>query len=68
MKTIADEFRGLAETASISTPDMDRLYQYLDPGTEPVPDGSAEIPVNWNALWIALGVLAVLAASLWLVL
>ncbi len=68
MKTIADELRGLAETASISTPDMDRLYQYLDPGTEPVPDGSAEIPVNWNALWIALGVLAVLAASLWLVL
>ena len=68
MKTIADELGGLAETAAISTPAMDRLYQYLDPSTEPVPAGSSEIPVNWNALWMALGVLAALAASLWLVL
>ena len=68
MKTIADEMRGLAEATSISTPAMDRLYPYLDPSTEPVPAGSSEIPVNWNALWIALGVFAALAASLSLVL
>ena len=68
MKAIADELRGLAGTTSISTPAMDRLYPYLDPSAEPVPAGSAEIPVNWNAGCIALGVFAVLAASLWLVL
>lgn len=68
MKTIADELRGLAEARSISTPAMDRLYTYLDPSTEPVPAGSSEIPVNWNALWIALGALALLAASLSLIL
>jgi hypothetical protein len=67
MKTIADEIRGLAEATSISTPAMDRLYQYLDPSTEPVPAGSSEIPVNRNALWIAFGVIAASAASLSLV-
>jgi len=65
MKTIADELRGLAGTTSISTPATDRLYQYLDANAEPVPAGSSEIPVNWNALWIALGVFAALAACAW---
>jgi len=68
MKTIADELRRLAGTTSISTPAMDRLYPYLDPSTEPVSAGSSEIPVNWNALWIVFGALALLAASLSLVL
>jgi hypothetical protein len=68
MKTLADELRGLADTASISTPAMDRLYPYLDPSAEPVPAGSSEIPVNWNALWITLAAFAVLAAWLSLVL
>ncbi len=58
MKAIADEFRRLAGTTSISTPAMDRLYQYLDPSAQPVPDGSSEIPIDWSAVWIALGVFA----------
>jgi len=37
MKTIADEFRLLAERVSVSTPAMDRLYRYLD---APAPPGS----------------------------
>ena len=52
----------------VSTPATDRLYQYLDANAEPIPAGSSEIPVNWNALWIALGVFAALAASLSLLL
>jgi 2-dehydropantoate 2-reductase len=61
-KTIAEEIRALAERTSVSTPAMERLYEYLDPSAEPVADGSSEISVNWNAVWIALGVLALLAA------
>jgi len=51
MKTISDEFRALTETTSISTPAMDRLYQYLDPTVEPVADGSADLSVNWVGVW-----------------
>ena len=31
MKQIADEFRTLAQTTSVPTPAMDRLYTYIDP-------------------------------------
>ncbi len=68
MKTIADEFRALAERTSVPTPAMDRLYRCLDSSQQDLADGSAEIPVNWNAVWIALGIVAFLVVVFFLVL
>jgi 2-dehydropantoate 2-reductase len=64
MKQIADEFRALARTTSVPTPAMDRLYTYIDPATPPIPEGSAEIPLNWRSVWIGLGGLAALVLAL----
>lgn len=49
-QVIADELRELTAKAGLPTPAMDRLYRYLDPAAEPVPDGSAEIPLGWGLL------------------
>jgi 2-dehydropantoate 2-reductase len=68
MKTLADEFRELIRRAGVRTPSVDILNRHLDPQAEPVPDGSSEIPVSWNGVWVALGVFAALAASLSLML
>jgi 2-dehydropantoate 2-reductase len=71
IKHLADEFMALKRQTSVPTPAMDRLYAYFDPATPRMPDGSAEIPLNWREVEIGLGVLAatgaaVLLASRWL--
>ena len=70
IKHLADEFMVLKRQTCVPTPAMDRLYAYFDPETPLVPDGSAEIPINWREIEIGLGVLAaavaVLFASRWL--
>jgi hypothetical protein len=43
------------------------LYAYFDPATPLVPDGSAEISLNWREVEIGLGVLAVACAAVLLV-
>lgn len=48
MQALAAELRALAEKASVATPALDRLARHLDPDAEPLPDGSAEIPVSWS--------------------
>jgi 2-dehydropantoate 2-reductase len=58
MKQIADEFKVLARSTSVSTPAMDQLHTYTDPDVHPVADGSARITMNWRGVWIVLGVLA----------
>jgi 2-dehydropantoate 2-reductase len=58
MKQIADEFRVLARSTSVPTPAMDRLYTNIDPDVQPVPDGSAQIPMNCCGIGIGLAVLA----------
>jgi 2-dehydropantoate 2-reductase len=68
MERLADEFRALAQKTSVQTPAMDRLYTYLNPSVEPIADGSAEIPVKWSGVWMALTVPTVLALLLLLVL
>ncbi len=55
MQALADEFRTLASSASVSTPALDRLNSHLDPSSEAMPEGSAEIPVHWGVAW-AFGV------------
>jgi 2-dehydropantoate 2-reductase len=50
MKQIADQFRTLAQSTSVSTPAMERLYTYIDPDVKPVADGSAQIPMKWRGV------------------
>ena len=40
MKQLVDEFRILAQSTSVPTPAIDRLYPYTDPNVRPVADGS----------------------------
>ena len=48
-KHLADEFITLARQTTVPTPVMDRLYAYFDTSTPPLPEGSAEIPLDWRA-------------------
>jgi len=57
---LADEFLA---SARIPTPAIDRLYPHLDPETPPVPDGSAEIPLQWGSLLTGLGAMAAVLAG-----
>ena len=61
------EFMALARTTSVSTPTIDRLLRYYEPDAPPVPDGSAEIPLRWGGLLVALGATVVLVTggALW---
>jgi ketopantoate reductase len=57
------EFMALARTTPVPTPTIDRLLRYYEPGAPKVPDGSAEIPLRWGGLLLALGTLATLVAG-----
>ncbi len=65
MKHLADEFLALARPTGIPTPAIDRLYPYFDPQTPLMPDGSAEIPLDWRPIWIGLGAMGIIGAALW---
>jgi len=56
-KLLWNEFGALARSASVPTPTWDRLRTYTDPTVPPVPDGSAEIPMDWRAIWAGGGAL-----------
>jgi 2-dehydropantoate 2-reductase len=58
------EFMALARTTSVPTPTIDRLLRYYEPDAPLVPDGSAEIPLDWREVKIGLGVLAAALAAL----
>jgi ketopantoate reductase len=55
MKHLADEFLALVRTKEVSTPTIDRLYPHFDPATPLMPEGSAEIPLDWSPIWKSLG-------------
>ncbi|MEW5873053.1 MAG: 2-dehydropantoate 2-reductase N-terminal domain-containing protein [Chloroflexota bacterium] len=71
LQHLADEFIALARSNAIPTPAIDRLYPYFDPGTPRLPDGSAEIPLDWRGigpiLMLAGGVLSGLCLAGYLV-
>jgi 2-dehydropantoate 2-reductase len=67
IKHLADEFIILKQRTSIPTPAIDRLYGYFDGTAQPLPEGSAEIPLDWRFLWIAIGILAGLLIVVWLI-
>jgi ketopantoate reductase len=60
---LVDEFLALARATLVPTPTINRLLSYLEPDAPQVPDGSAEIPLRWGGLVVALGALAVLATG-----
>jgi len=64
MKHLADEFLALARTTAVPIPTIDRLYPHLDPEAPLMPEGSAEIPLDWRGVWIGLGALAWLLMAL----
>jgi hypothetical protein len=67
VRHLADEFLALARTTSVPTPTIDRLYPHLDPNAPLMPEGSAEIPLDWRGVWIGMGALAGVLAGLILV-
>lgn len=71
IKHLTDEFLTLARPTGVPTPAIDRLYPHLDPQMPLIPDGSAEIPLDWRPVWAGLAVAAgiagvVLAIAKWL--
>ena len=64
MKHLADEFLALARTTAVPIPTIERLYPHLDPEAPLMPEGSAEIPLDWRGVWIGLGALAWLLMAL----
>ena len=69
IRHLAQEFDALIARAGIPTPVIDGLRKYFDPDTPPLPDGSAEIPLDWRFLYIAAGILvigAVIVLGLWM--
>jgi ketopantoate reductase len=57
IRHLAGEFYALVERSGVPTPVMDGLKKYFDPGVPPLPEGSAEIPLDWRFLWIPTAVL-----------
>ncbi|MEJ2735407.1 MAG: 2-dehydropantoate 2-reductase N-terminal domain-containing protein [Anaerolineae bacterium] len=57
------EFMSLARTTSVPTPTIDRLLRYYEPDAPRVPDGSAEIPLQWRGMFLALSALAMLVTG-----
>ncbi len=67
MEHIAGEFRFLARVVGASTPSIDYLYSFLNPDNPPMPEGQADLALNWGSIWRWLAVMAVLGvAASWL--
>ena len=64
MWAVADEFETLTRATGRLTPALYNLRLWLDPAYAPLEDGSAALPVDMRGVWIALGVVLGLAATL----
>ena len=58
MKHLADEFLVLAARTHVPIPSIKRLYRNLDPNAPLMPDGSADIPLDWRGLCLGVSVIA----------
>jgi ketopantoate reductase len=61
---LAEEFYALARRSGVPTPAMDGLKKYFDPGTPPLPEGSAKIPLDWRFLWAPAAILIAVSAGI----
>jgi ketopantoate reductase len=69
IRHLAGEFDVLIARAGIPTPVIDSLKKYFDPDTPPLPEGSAEIPLDWRFLYIPAAILFIglaAVACIWL--
>jgi 2-dehydropantoate 2-reductase len=66
IKHLADEFIALKHRTSVPTPAIDCLYVYFDPAAQPMPEGSAWLPVDWQFLRVVAGVLVGSLVIVWL--
>ena len=57
------EFMALSRTTGVPTPTIDRLLRYYEPGAPEVPDGSAEIPLDWRLVRTAVAVLGAITVA-----
>ncbi|MBN2147555.1 MAG: ketopantoate reductase family protein [Anaerolineales bacterium] len=66
LKHLTDEFLVLARQTTVPTPNIERLYMYFDPATPLIPDGSAEIPLDWRSIrrGLAVGLATLLSLAL----
>jgi ketopantoate reductase len=53
MKFLMDELLVFLKKASVRTPVLDHLYQYYDPETPPIPEGSRTIQMDWRPVYAA---------------
>lgn len=64
IRHLAGEFDELIRRSGVPTPVIDRLKKYFDPDTPPLPEGSADIPLDWRFLWIPALILAAVPAGI----
>jgi len=64
---LANEFMVLKRQTSVPTPAIDRLAAYFNPATPPLPEGSAEIPLDWRFLWAVAGAIACILLVVWVI-
>ncbi len=60
IKHLADEFNALKKKTGIPTPAMDHLSIFFSPDAQPMPEGSAWLPLNWRFLWLVGGAMVIL--------
>ena len=61
---LAQEFSELASSAGYPTPILDFLCAYIAPEAAPLPQGSAQLPVDWRGVWAGLALLTG-ATAIW---
>jgi 2-dehydropantoate 2-reductase len=62
IRHLAEEFYALVRRSGVPTPVMDGLKKYFEPDSPPLPEGSAEIPLDWRFLYVILGIAAAVTA------
>lgn len=71
VRHLNDELLAIIESSGLPMPAIRYLYQYLDPRTLNLPEGSKDIPLDWRSTCIAVAIAtsAVLGAvGMWLLL
>lgn len=64
MREIAAQFQEMARLAGTPTPAMDELFAYADPAVQPMPEGTANIGLEWRGLVLGIGMIAGLVLAL----
>jgi 2-dehydropantoate 2-reductase len=68
VRHLVDEFLVSARTTAVPIPTIERLYPHLGADAPLLPDGSAEIPLDWRGVWVGLGAVVAVVVGLILVL